>query len=180
MAETKFRSAENAIFDGQIKQATDSINTRFGDVTHLIDGQIKHVTDLINEKFGWLDKWLRWAIVAGIAAIVSLWGGFGLLYKEISGLDKRLVTIEKTIESVPGKVAEFKTIADAIRSTSDAMRSSSDSMRSTVTTLGDEILTRVMHFRVTHFTDYGQLPAPPYARLLRTRLPSAQSIAIGG
>jgi hypothetical protein len=60
-------------------------------------------------------------------------------YKEISGLDKRLVTIEKTIESVPGKVAEFKTIADAIGGTSDAMRSSSDSMRSTVTTLGDEI-----------------------------------------
>jgi hypothetical protein len=25
-------------------------------------------------------------------------------------------------------------------------------------------LTRVTHFRVTHFTDYGQLPAPPYAR----------------
>jgi uncharacterized phage infection (PIP) family protein YhgE len=75
---TRFGDVTRSI-DGQIKQATDSINTRFGDVTRSIDGQIKHVTDLINEKFGWLDKWLRWAIVAGIAAIVSLWGGFGLL-----------------------------------------------------------------------------------------------------
>lgn len=100
----------------------------------------------VTDQFRSLDKLLWRAIVGGIAATVTLWGGFAVLYKEIHGVDQRLVAIESqlkgvssAVESIPGEVAELKTISSLMSSSAETFKKATGDVRSAAGALAEEI-----------------------------------------
>jgi len=95
-----------------------------------MEATFKEFKDAITKSISGLDTLLWRAILGGIAATVSLWIGFATLYKEIAGLDKRMISVESKIDtlqgtatrvsevitSIPGAIAELKNIANVPRS----------------------------------------------------------------
>jgi len=104
----------------------DSVGERLA----AMEATFKEFKDAITKSISGLDTLLWRAILGGIAATVSLWIGFATLYKEIAGLDKRMISVESKIDtlqgtatrvsevitSIPGAIAELKNIANVPRS----------------------------------------------------------------
>jgi hypothetical protein len=77
-----------------------------------LEAGFREFKDAITKSISGIDTLLWRAIMGGLGATISLWIGFAALYKEIAGLDTRMVGIQdqlKTLTSTANKVSETVT-----------------------------------------------------------------------
>ena len=74
-----------------------------------LEAAFREFKDAITKSISEIDTLLWRAIMGGLGATISLWIGFAALYKEIAGLDTRMVGIQdqlKTLTTTANKVSE--------------------------------------------------------------------------
>jgi predicted nucleic acid-binding Zn-ribbon protein len=141
LKDTRFASLEASFkeFKDSLGKITDQ---RFTDLRSALSDRLSDVRGVISS----LDTLIWRAILGGIAAVVSLWTGFAVLYKEIDGLDKRvanfetqLANITKAAEALPAGITGLKEASNAIKGNAEALQGATTSLHDAARTLAAEI-----------------------------------------